>query len=287
MAFAETSADEQKKQPYKYNGKELDQELGLNTYDYSARYFDPALPRFTTVDPLAEKYPSISPYAYCANNPVRFIDPTGMMYGDFLDERGRIIGNDGIDDNKLYVVKNESLSRSDKNSTKDFIRDNSGNTQAFTDNNIAYTNSIEIEGSQTARQAMVTEVSKDNGRGGTGDANNREYGGSIENGVVAVATPGEVANPKTDATVSIELPTGKSTFHSHPSGTVVDGPPAWTLGGTTTTYSFTQTPSQTDVNNAGSHTNYVFGRSDNKVYIYNSNGTQASIPMNRFVTPRR
>ena len=77
MAFAETSADEQKKQPYKYNRKELDQELGLNTYDYSARYFDPALPRFTTVDPLAEKYYSISPYVYVANNPIRNIDING------------------------------------------------------------------------------------------------------------------------------------------------------------------------------------------------------------------
>ena len=79
MAFAETSADEQKKQPYKYNGKELDQELGLNTYDYSARYFDPALPRFTTVDPLAEKYYSISPYVYVANNPIKFVDPDGKQ----------------------------------------------------------------------------------------------------------------------------------------------------------------------------------------------------------------
>jgi len=96
-----------------------------------------------------------------------------------------------------------------------------------------------------------------------------------------------VANPKTDATASIELPTGVSTFHSHPSGTVVDSPPANTFGGTTTTYSFTQTPSQTDINNAGTSTNYVFGRSSGKVYIYNSNGVQVVIPMKQFVTPKR
>ena len=45
----------------------------MNTYDYSARYFDPALPRFTTVDPKAEKYYSISPYVYVANNPINAI----------------------------------------------------------------------------------------------------------------------------------------------------------------------------------------------------------------------
>jgi RHS repeat-associated protein len=79
LAFAESQPpnETQVKQPYKYNGKELDQMHGLNQYDYAARYYDPAIARFTTTDPLAEKYYSISPYAYCANNPVRYVDPTG------------------------------------------------------------------------------------------------------------------------------------------------------------------------------------------------------------------
>ena len=64
-------------QAYKYNGKELDRTYGIDLYDYSARYMDGALGRFTTMDPLAEKYYGISPYAYCANNPVRFVDPDG------------------------------------------------------------------------------------------------------------------------------------------------------------------------------------------------------------------
>lgn len=46
------------------NGKELDRKLGLNLYDYSARQMDNAGPRFTSVDPLVERYLSISPYAY-------------------------------------------------------------------------------------------------------------------------------------------------------------------------------------------------------------------------------
>ncbi|MDU1892898.1 MAG: RHS repeat-associated core domain-containing protein, partial [Dysgonomonas sp.] len=61
--------------PYKYNGKELDEMHGVNMYDYSARYKDEW--RFTTVDPLAEKYYSWSPYVYVGNNPIRIIDPTG------------------------------------------------------------------------------------------------------------------------------------------------------------------------------------------------------------------
>lgn len=75
MAFAEST--DQGKQPYKYNGKEFDQMHGLNLYDYSARYMEPTLGRFTTVDPLAEKYYSVSPYVYCMDNPLIYTDPSG------------------------------------------------------------------------------------------------------------------------------------------------------------------------------------------------------------------
>ena len=49
----------------------------LSWHDNVTRWYAPDLPRFLSLDPLAEKYPSISPYAYCAGNPVRYIDPTG------------------------------------------------------------------------------------------------------------------------------------------------------------------------------------------------------------------
>ena len=81
-------------QPDKYGGKELDRENGIDWYDFEARYQDPMLPMFTTQDPIAEQTPSISPYAYCAGNPVRYIDPSGMY---FTQENSDIV-------NELYCV---------------------------------------------------------------------------------------------------------------------------------------------------------------------------------------
>ena len=78
IPFGEVFVEERNnswKTPYKFNSKELDEETGL--YYYGARYMDPRTSVWISVDPLAEKYPSISSYVYCADNPVKFIDPDG------------------------------------------------------------------------------------------------------------------------------------------------------------------------------------------------------------------
>ena len=75
-------------QPYKYNGKEFDTKKGLNWYDYGARHYDAALGRWFMMDPLAEKYYAWSPYNYCVNNPVIFVDPNGEFPCIYVETKG-------------------------------------------------------------------------------------------------------------------------------------------------------------------------------------------------------
>lgn len=66
---------------YRFNGKEEQVTGNIGLTDYGARFYDCILPRWTTPDPLAEKYYSTSPYAFCNNNPVNFVDPDGEETG--------------------------------------------------------------------------------------------------------------------------------------------------------------------------------------------------------------
>ena len=64
-------------QPWKFGGKEFDRTAGLDLYDFEARAYDPSTARFLRHDDLTEKYLPLSPYTYCANNPLLMVDPTG------------------------------------------------------------------------------------------------------------------------------------------------------------------------------------------------------------------
>ncbi|UUC44935.1 toxin TcdB middle/N-terminal domain-containing protein [Flavobacterium cerinum] len=85
LPFGETMAEqhsltEDYANPYKFNGKELDEATGL--YYYGARYYDPRISIWVSVDPMAEKFPNWNPYNYTMQNPINLIDPSGLTPED-------------------------------------------------------------------------------------------------------------------------------------------------------------------------------------------------------------
>ena len=93
--YGETFKEYKNVTPYKFNGKELDQETGY--YYYGARYYDPGTALWFGVDPLADKYPMNSPYVYCNANPVRYVDPDGNAPWE----------NENIRDARKFVATSE------------------------------------------------------------------------------------------------------------------------------------------------------------------------------------
>ena len=94
--------------PYRYNGKEFVEMHGLDEYDSQARWYYPAIMRTTTMDPLCEEYPDISPYAWCGNNPVKYVDPDGES--THTNEDGIVVAV--YDDNDLNIYKHSNTTLS-------------------------------------------------------------------------------------------------------------------------------------------------------------------------------
>jgi len=117
---------------YKFTGKEKDTETGLDYF--GARYYDGRIARWLSVDPLAAKYPHLSPYDYVANSPMRFVDPNGMDLSDFYSVEGKHLKH--VDDNKDDVyVQNAKGTRKEAVDGKEATFEKLGTVSDFLDLN--------------------------------------------------------------------------------------------------------------------------------------------------------
>ena len=96
-----------------FSAKEKDSETGLSYF--GSRYYSSDLSIWLSVDPMSDKYPSLSPYTYCANNPIKLVDPNGEKVGDYRDWNGKLLGTDGINDKNVYFISDKASLKKNKN----------------------------------------------------------------------------------------------------------------------------------------------------------------------------
>ena len=116
--------------PYLFNAKEFDEETGM--YYYGARYYEPRLSLWMSVDPLQEKYPKISTYCYAANNPIKFIDSDGrkLLFASGTTEAFKQKFRAAI----MYLHEHNAdgiIAQIDKSSTIIYITERVGEASAF------------------------------------------------------------------------------------------------------------------------------------------------------------
>jgi RHS repeat-associated protein len=142
-------------QNYKYNGKELNEEFGLNMYDYGARNFMPDIGRWVTIDPLSELYDSHSPYAYVLNNPILYVDPDGMkidLSDIFRSMEGLQAGLKLLLDLSEQTGLSLSVNNSSEGALVEYLKDDNG------DATVRESESGQKQGSETARNDLTGAI---------------------------------------------------------------------------------------------------------------------------------
>ena len=101
--------------PYTFSAKEKDSESGYNYF--GARYYTDNLMQWLSVDPMSDKYPSMSPYMYCAGNPIGLIDPNGediLAYNDYSKRKMKSYFKQLFGNSKMFTFNNNRLEIRDK-----------------------------------------------------------------------------------------------------------------------------------------------------------------------------
>ena len=178
LTFNESKRTASTDQKFKYNSFEHMDDLNLNLYDYSARQYDPAIGRFINVDPAADLMRRHSPYNYAFDNPIRYIDPDGMMPEDRVttsSQDNTYLKYELVDDENN--IHRTTYTR--RQSTTTTATDGEGNSRSTTTSSTeTITSTIDGEGniisSERTYVEQITDTKASGGFGGGGVSSNTE-----------------------------------------------------------------------------------------------------------------
>jgi len=138
---------------YTFSGKERDGETGYSYF--GARYYNSDISIWLSVDPLSDKYPNLTPYAYCANNPIKLVDPNGEEIYEF-DENGKYIktsGEEGSAD-QILIRKTDGSIVAGKEYANGTIKNDFTRSIKQENGNSVDVSFLKIKGDQNAEEAF-------------------------------------------------------------------------------------------------------------------------------------
>jgi RHS repeat-associated protein len=164
--------------PYKFTGKEKDTETGYNYY--GARYYTDNLSIFLSTDPMSDKYPSLSSYTYCANNPVMLIDPDGKDW--YEAENGKVKWDDRVVNQKNTPKGGNYIGNKDSDILNFYDMNQKGETLTSKQAGVHHDGDKNVYSTYTASNSVSVSVDV-----GQGEASEHNKDGKVFNGVTYTA----------------------------------------------------------------------------------------------------